>query len=581
VKVHVIWLNYNEDAPSRGYWDQGFLEDFFAGDVWKLPKLEFEHHETMPADIEDFAVFVIPGRQNAKHVDAINAVITRTEGALVILTGDEEGDFPVEQLSHPNVHVWLMTPQPGRQYPDFVTKFIGTGYPPGLRAALPPTAPDRPLTAFFAGQDTHDRRHDCIRALSGERFGEVLPTEGFIQGLPQEDYWEKLQSCVVAAAPSGPVSPDSFRFFEALESGCVPLADTVAGNGVADPDFWQKLFHQEDMPFPLIKDWVNEAPKHIKRLNGDYPRTAHEVFVWWQNYKREFAQQFEHAVMVLSAVRDYIETPETDITVLIPSSPIPSNPSTWIIEETIDSIRAQDGLGECEIILMLDGCRIEQAPRLPAYQEYITKILWLCNVKWNNVLPVLFEEHRHQGVMTRTVLRDYVKTPRILFVEQDTPLMGDIDWEGLNTAIKSSVANVIRLHHEARILEPHEHLMLSEPIEVAGVLLRKTYQWSQRPHLASTGWYRNMINDYFGWESRTMIEDVMYSVLETTYREEKDPGWDRFRLWIYTPPTESIRRSGHTDGREGDPKYSMKIDYDGGRGHLPQWAPFIGVLEES
>jgi hypothetical protein len=73
-------------------------------------------------------------------------------------------------------------------------------------------------------------------------------------------------------------------------------------------------------------------------------------------------------------------------------------------------------------------------------------------------------------------------------------------------------------------------------------------QWSQRPHLASTAFYRQMIKNYFNPKSRTMIEDVIHGVVIESCRKDAVMGWYSRRLWIYTPEG-NIKRSYHLDGR--------------------------------
>lgn len=246
-----------------------------------------------------------------------------------------------------------------------------------------------------------------------------------------------------------------------------------------------------------------------------------------------------------------------DISVLIPTSPIPSHPNTSIISETISTVRTH--LPDSEIILMIDGVREEQEHLKKNYEEYIRRILWLSNNKWGNVTPLLFDEHTHQANMTRKALT-LVKTALILFVEHDTPITPDreIPFSHLSEAILGGEANMIRLHHEALVLDVHQYLMIGEP---EGDLWA-TYQWSQRPHLASTGFYRNMIEEYFPPNAKTMIEDNMYGKLEEAYRHQGKAGWNRFKVWLYYPPGD-IKRSYHLDGREGEPKFEDTFGISG------------------
>ena len=225
---------------------------------------------------------------------------------------------------------------------------------------------------------------------------------------------------------------------------------------------------------------------------------------------------------------------------------------------------------------MVDGIRNEQRHHSKNYFEYVNRLVHICN-NMENVVPMVFDEHKHQGVMTRTAL-ETVRTETILFVEHDTPMtQGEIPWDTAIEAVSARHINLLRFHHEAQVHPEHEHLMIDgQTMNLFGLPVRRTIQWSQRPHLANSDFYRWMCETYFGWESRTMIEDVMYGVLETHYREEGIPGWEKIGVWMYTPEGD-IKRSNHTDGRAGESKYTLKIAYDGDE--LPQWGPHQAVID--
>lgn len=568
--IPIIWLNFNEDAPNRGYWDQGLLEDLFAGRLWRTPGWPgFGHYDSIPPNCQG-AVIVLPGRQNAALSAQVQAEIQSLEWVLLIVTGDEENEFPLEDITHPNIRKWCMDPNPNRN--PGCSNYLGSGYPPGMREYLSSHPQQRELDWFFSGQVTHSRRVDCVDAIRNIPNGVLFESDGFTKGFDQEEYWSLMSKARVAPCPGGPVSPDSFRLFEALEAGCVPLADGFSGKVAdGDPSFWTTVLGDK-LPFPIVQDW-NQAPSQIAQINDRWVDTSNKVGAWWMAYKRKLAFRLIVDIGELSG-QDLTPTGGEGVTVIIPSSPVPSHPSTSMIEEVVASVRAQ--LPNSEIIISCDGIRPEQESRSAAYTDYIARLIHLCHRQWTNVLPVVFEEHLHQGVMARRVLPNVI-TSKILYVEHDAPIYGDIPWGPLCTAVDSGVANVIRLHHEASILEPHKHLMLTEaPLDVCGAPLLPTVQWSQRPHLANKTWYESMVCRYFGESSRTMIEDVMYGVLETHYREEGRDGWDPFRLFIYAPDGD-MKRSWHLDGRAGEPKYSMKFDYDGTDD--PKWAPFRGVIE--
>ena len=238
----------------------------------------------------------------------------------------------------------------------------------------------------------------------------------------------------------------------------------------------------------------------------------------------------------------------SDITVLISSSPIKSHPSTAIIEETIRSVRFH--LPTAPIFIMQDGVRPEQADRAEDYALYMRslRLLNLPNV-------TIFDAPRfmHQATLTRWVLKS-VESPMILFVEHDTPLVDGpdrptfIDWPMLKNALMTEQTNHIRLHYDAEIHPDHQHMMRGH---LTPNLIR-CVQWHQRPHLARTRWYSDLLARIFTAESVTFIEDKVYSPV--SYSD-----WDEFKVTIYDPAGtgRDMKRSRDLDGRAGEPKYSM------------------------
>lgn len=226
-----------------------------------------------------------------------------------------------------------------------------------------------------------------------------------------------------------------------------------------------------------------------------------------------------------------------DITILIAISPIPTHPSTEILDQTVASIRER--LPESEIIFMFDGVPAWAEERRQAYEEFRTTMLWKINADGNSI-PFVFDKHMHQSGMTREALK-LVRTPVILFMEQDAPLHNEIPFEGLVPAITTGYINMLRFHFEAQVHPEHEHLMLDhEPIRILGQPYLRTRQWSQRPHLASTEYYRTICNKYWDGKPR-FIEHIMYGIVV-------DGPYDEHRMHMYAPQG-TLVRSKHLDGR--------------------------------
>lgn len=243
----------------------------------------------------------------------------------------------------------------------------------------------------------------------------------------------------------------------------------------------------------------------------------------------------------------------SNITAIIPTSPIRKHPDTSMVEETIASIRHHHPTAE--IILQIDGVRKEQEYLTDQYNEYKTRILWKCLHEYTNVLPVVFDDHQHQSGMLRATL-PLVKTPLLLYMEGDTPLVTDlkIDWERCIKFIFQGKANTIRFHFENVIPDPHKELMLGSEDHFL-----RTIQWSQRPHLSTTLYYKDQIMSHFPETSRTFIEDLFHGVVMNDYESDGMLGWFKHRLWIYHPP-KGIKRSYNLDGRGDERKYEMSFE---------------------
>ena len=237
------------------------------------------------------------------------------------------------------------------------------------------------------------------------------------------------------------------------------------------------------------------------------------------------------------------------ITAVVPVSPIKSHPDPAILVQTLDSIRTC--LPDAELVVTFDGVRDEQEHRRTDYEEFIRRTLWLLDHHYGNVLPIIFDDHMHQTGMMREALDD-IDTPLIIYVEQDTPLVTDepIDWHTITDFILSGQSNTVRLHHEGVIPDEHQHMIHGND----GMFIR-TSQWSQRPHVSSTAYYRRIMADYFTPAAKSFIEDRMHGVVDQAFRRDGMLGWNQHRLHIYDPGNGNMKRSYTTDGRAGEPKY--------------------------
>jgi len=476
-------INYlvKEGVAADSYWDMALLKDLISD----IP------------EGGDREIFLIPGAYQGDMIDEVNKELAKYPKVLVFVTSDEEGKFDCEKLIHPDMIHY-------RQY-GYCKNLFPIGYTSETRKHLKSVGlVTKDIDTFFAGQLNSDERRNVFSRIASIPRSVLYATDGFSKGMAPETYYDYMAHAKYAPAPGGHVSPDSFRFYEALEAGAIPTFV---------PDYLKRIF--PDMPVHK-EGW------------DDF--TNSEMFAWWIRTKLKLKQQIRKDLNINLAM-----------TVVIPTSPIPSHPDTRIIAETIASIRKHTAM---DIIITIDGVRPEQEHMRAAYEQYIKQLLWKCNYEWENVMPILFKEHVHQSGMMKEAL-NHVVTPLVMYVEHDTPLVTDedIDWGIISKTLIEGSLHVVRFHYEAHVPKEHEYLMLPEHSQ--GKFLA-TKQWSQRPHIARTEFYRNIMN-FFSAESNCFIEDRVYTKCVSGE-------WKDWRVAIYMPG-ENIKRSLNLDGRAGDTKF--------------------------
>lgn len=548
--VPVYWLA-RAGVPVRARWDEDIVEDLLAGTKKHpagLPK--FEHRFDPPDAPVPFALVVFAaGTHGPQDIDWLNPTIAPIERVVLFVTSDESATFRAEELSHPDLRLWIQTPHVGLRYPSG-TVFFGLGSADSHRGPSSVGPVDKKRSWFFAGQVNRDTplRHEMIEVLNDIPDGEAIMTPAFLQGLERREYLTRLGQARVAPCPSGFVCQDTFRLYEALEMGCIPVVPEYRNDGDG-AGFWNLM----DFEMERIVEW-DEFPVTLARLEAEWPLSVVRPHAWWHSARRAFARTLVHQCPPQEA-----DGTIDAMTAIIPTSPIPSHPSIDIIAETIASIRDRT---DAEIIISVDGVRPEQRDRSDDYYEYVRRLLLHCEHETSNVTPLVFYEHLHQAEMLRRTLK-IVDSPFMLYVEHDTPLTGDIPFPAILRQMERSKLNTMRFSHESEILEVHHHLTVDlQPRGDAPFV--PTLQWSQRPHIARREFYEHLLNTYFTRQARTMIEDVMHGVTEVAaFSGKMAEGWESWRMGVYHPEGD-IKRSLHLDGRAGDVKYPMRFAYPGG-----------------
>jgi len=548
VTVPLIWLSRHEGIDAIGPWDTGILQHMFNGTLWPHA-IEFESTWSNSREIDEkyrdrVAVVVLPSRHHYDDTEWVTEQIAKLKGVLIILSSDEGHGFPWRGIRHENIKFWVQSPDPSN-YSDARWAFM-FGY--GWRSEFPILAAqharpshDRKLDWFFSGQVTNDTRRRAmpgLRTARGITNGVLNETDGFAKGLSVFEYVDRLSQSWFVPCPGGPSDIDSFRLYEALECGCIPLVDFDMPDG-SQRGYWEFVYGKN--PLYKIQGWGGIGELINDAMSNRVEASA-RVSAWWQQTKRGIVKQLENDLQTLGVEIE----PWAKTTVLITCSPIASHPSMEILMETLGSLPRRN----MEIILALDGVRPEQQGMADNYYEFAHRVAQYCEHFLWPAIPFIAPVWLHQMRLTEMAL-NMATTPTVLFMEHDTPLLDDrfIDWDGIVELVENDHLDVIRFHHEELILPVHDYMMVDrETKTMLGVPIRRTRQWSQRPAVYNTDYFKRILFEYFTPGAKCFIEDRMHSFAQSKRGH---------RLAIYHPDDDrsGIRRSGHTDGRAGGPKY--------------------------
>ena len=193
---------------------------------------------------------------------------------IFILHGDETCKGDVSMYKHPAVRTVF------RNYwrPDCVSSkviHLPLGYLNGKSGdGTGIIASQRPFTWSFAGAIDRNNRKDIIKILQ-ERFPNnkvhLTPTWGTSANLIATEYMDILRKSKFIPCLDGFFNTESFRFYEALEAGAIPIVC------IDDKESYKNIL--KDAPLLILNNWYDN-------IDFDWDNKQKELLEWWINYKQ-------------------------------------------------------------------------------------------------------------------------------------------------------------------------------------------------------------------------------------------------------------------------------------------------------
>ena len=174
---------------------------------------------------------------------------------------------------------------------------FGLGFKNHLEQYAQPNTPteNRKYVWSFSGSLKADRE-EALQAFSPYTPNHTYLVKKFNDPdyLSTRDYADVLNNSQFVLAPAGGASNDSFRIYEALECGAIPVVMAWKDPLRFAPSYWHAVFNTAKIPFIIGTTWQNAA-EHVQKLldKGQVEQKRQECVKFWQKHKLQLQTEFE------------------------------------------------------------------------------------------------------------------------------------------------------------------------------------------------------------------------------------------------------------------------------------------------
>ena len=200
--------------------------------------------------------------------------------------GDESGSYDLTTVYENCNFVWRAFCS-SRYFVNDKVKCIPIGYKSGI---LNKQQNNRKYKWAFTGTPHKTSRHDLLFQFSDIEPFFCHKTEKFnVKIISVDEMSEILSSTQFIPCPSGFFHPETYRLYEALECGCIPIVENSY-------QYYDRLF--PDNPFIKIDKWADAKPV-IKGWGSDQiKKKGEECKIWWSGEKNKIQEFIRGKVAV-------------------------------------------------------------------------------------------------------------------------------------------------------------------------------------------------------------------------------------------------------------------------------------------
>ena len=286
--IKLFWNTHNQNKPNPNKSNKENARDKQWGlyhkdysDKWIyeiLNKIEFEVIQS-EKDLESEDILIIVDSSIEKKEELYTKLELICSKMFLIHLGDESGAYDSSLIYNKFNYVWRAFCS-NRYFNNKKVSCLPIGYKSGT--LFKKEIVERKYKWAFLGTPHKSSRHDLLFQLSDiepsffhktKKFNEKIIDVSEMSGI--------LTSTEFIPCPNGFVHPETYRLYEALECGCIPIVENAY-------KYYDRLFPNN--PFIKIDRWIEAKPVIREWGDDQIKQKREECRTWWSQYKNQLQE---------------------------------------------------------------------------------------------------------------------------------------------------------------------------------------------------------------------------------------------------------------------------------------------------
>ena len=293
--IKLFWNTHNEAVPTSNKLNkEKVTTDYGWGiyhknnsDKWiydVLLKIQFDIIQSEKELESNDILIIVDSNIENKSEFYIKLKLICSKIFLIHL-GDESGIYDLSLLYNNFNYVWR-TFCSNKYFKNKQVSCLPIGYKSGT--FFKKQEGERKYKWAFIGTPHKSGRHDLLFQLSTIKPSYCYKTKKFNDKIMKiNEMNEILSSTEFIPCPSGFVHPETYRLYESLECGCIPIVENAY-------KYYERLFPNN--PFIKVDKWIEAKTVIEKWGRTQIKHKREECEIWWSQYKNQLQEFIKNKI---------------------------------------------------------------------------------------------------------------------------------------------------------------------------------------------------------------------------------------------------------------------------------------------